>query len=184
MTTWADPRQRSQVRRLDIASGSLTPLVSVGAGDQSLLMNDGKCDPRGRLPAGTMHLAALPGRGALFRYDPPDGAESMIEGVGISNGLAWDSLGTTPYYIDLLLGRSSGCAMTVNPDGSSIVALRSTWRVIPACRTGWPSTPRTACGLPSGEVELFAGSTLPVTFSRRYGFLSPVRRAVAWAATT
>lgn len=90
---------------LDIDSGSLTSLASVGAGDQSLLMNDGKCDPQGRFLAGTMHRAALAGHGALFRYDPPDGAVSLIEGVGISNGLAWDSLGTTLYYIDSLLGR-------------------------------------------------------------------------------
>ncbi|MBC7632685.1 SMP-30/gluconolactonase/LRE family protein [Aeromicrobium sp.] len=90
---------------LDTDSGSLTPLASVRAGELSQMMNDGKCDPQGRFLAGTMHPAALPGHGALFRYDPPAGAVSLIEGVGISNGLAWDSLGTTLYYIDSLLGR-------------------------------------------------------------------------------
>lgn len=89
---------------LDTVSGRLTPLASVRTGG-SLRMNDGKCDPQGRFLAGTMHRDARPDCGSLFRYDPPDTAVPLIEQVGISNGLAWDSLGTTLYYIDSLLGR-------------------------------------------------------------------------------
>jgi sugar lactone lactonase YvrE len=90
---------------LDTGTGRLTPLASAGDSGGDLLMNDGKCDPQGRFLAGTMHRDALPGRGALLRYDPPGTAVPVIGGVGISNGLVWDSVGTTMYYIDTLLGR-------------------------------------------------------------------------------
>lgn len=62
--------------------------------------NDGKCDPQGRLWAGTMGLKAEPRAGALYCF--PGGAESrhVVGDVTISNGLAWAPDGRTMYYID------------------------------------------------------------------------------------
>lgn len=61
--------------------------------------NDAKCDPQGRLWAGTMAMDESPGRGALYRVDA-GGVTRMVEGVSISNGLAWSPDGGTLYYID------------------------------------------------------------------------------------
>ena len=61
--------------------------------------NDAKCDPQGRLWAGTMAIDEAPGRGSLYRVDP-SGVARMLEGVSISNGLAWSPDGGTLYYID------------------------------------------------------------------------------------
>ena len=63
-------------------------------------MNDGKCDPVGRFFAGTMALTCTPGGGSLYRMDPGYAVKRMIEGVTISNGLAWSPDGKTLYYID------------------------------------------------------------------------------------
>lgn len=61
--------------------------------------NDAKCDPQGRLWAGTMAISEAPGRGALYRVDG-SGIARMVDGVSISNGLAWSPDGATLYYID------------------------------------------------------------------------------------
>ena len=63
--------------------------------------NDAKCDPHGRLWAGTMSLSEQPNCGNLYRIDPDDFQTSrMIANVSISNGLAWSPEGSTMYYID------------------------------------------------------------------------------------
>jgi sugar lactone lactonase YvrE len=92
-------------RALDTVTGRTELLASVAAGDPDVLMNDGACDPAGRFLAGTMTRGAEAGRGALYRYDPPGAAVSVLGGVGVSNGLAWNSTGSVLYYIDTLLGR-------------------------------------------------------------------------------
>ena len=61
--------------------------------------NDAKCDPQGRLWAGTMATSEVPGQGALYRVDG-SGATRVLDGVSISNGLAWSPDGATMYYID------------------------------------------------------------------------------------
>ncbi len=61
--------------------------------------NDAKCDPQGRLWAGTMAMTEVPKQGALYRVDAR-GASKMLGDVSISNGLAWSPDGATMYYID------------------------------------------------------------------------------------
>ena len=62
--------------------------------------NEGKCDPAGRFLAGTMAYDLTPGAGSLYRLDPDLTVTKMLDGVTISNGLAWSANGTTMYYID------------------------------------------------------------------------------------
>jgi sugar lactone lactonase YvrE len=64
--------------------------------------NDGKCDPAGRFWAGSMAHDERRGAGALYRLDPDHSVNRMLEGVGISNGLAWSVDGRTMFYIDTL----------------------------------------------------------------------------------
>jgi sugar lactone lactonase YvrE len=92
-------------RALAVSTGESELLAAVGADDFGALMNDGACDPAGRFLAGTMSRTAEAGRGALYRFDPPDAAVPVLTGVGVSNGLAWDTAGTTLFHIDTLLRR-------------------------------------------------------------------------------
>ncbi|QGV77019.1 SMP-30/gluconolactonase/LRE family protein [Streptomyces ficellus] len=64
-------------------------------------MNDAACDPGGRLLAGTMALdGTTPGAGALYRLDPDGTVTTLLDGVGISNGLGWSPDGRLLYYAD------------------------------------------------------------------------------------
>ncbi|WP_436499220.1 SMP-30/gluconolactonase/LRE family protein [Actinokineospora sp. HUAS TT18] len=76
-----------------------TPLGAVFDGPVGVRFNDAKCDPVGRLWAGTMH-ASLPGLGALYRFDLDGSVVPVRTGVGISNGLGWSPDGTRMYYVD------------------------------------------------------------------------------------
>lgn len=62
--------------------------------------NDGKCDPLGRFWAGTMSLSEEPGAGNLYTLEKELSVSKKIEGVTISNGMAWSKDHTTFYYID------------------------------------------------------------------------------------
>ena len=63
-------------------------------------MNDGKCDPTGRLWAGSMAFDAKAGAGSLYRLDPDGTTREVLRDVTVSNGLAWTPDGTTMFYID------------------------------------------------------------------------------------
>ena len=62
--------------------------------------NDGRTDPEGRLWTGTMALSLRPGAADLWRLDPDWTLHRMVEGVTVSNGLAWTADASTLYYID------------------------------------------------------------------------------------
>jgi sugar lactone lactonase YvrE len=62
--------------------------------------NDGAADPWGRFWVGSMALDAAPGRGSLYRYHASTGAELIVGGVTISNGIGWSPDGRTMYYVD------------------------------------------------------------------------------------
>jgi sugar lactone lactonase YvrE len=88
---------RDRVASLDPSSGTVTHLVSVGPTREGLRCNDGKCDPRGRLWVGTMGPA---GSAALYCVDTDLSVKQKLDGVTISNGLAWNRAGTRFYYVD------------------------------------------------------------------------------------
>ena len=75
----------------------ITPVAEARPG---LRFNDGKCDPAGRFWAGTMAYDQSSGAAALYRLDSNGRATLMLDGVTISNGLAWSLDGRTMYYID------------------------------------------------------------------------------------
>ena len=84
----------------DPLSGSRRTIVDPEAELPGNRFNDGKCDPLGRFWAGTMDDAEQAFSGSLYRLDPDLSWKRIIEGVGISNGLAWSPDGRTMYYID------------------------------------------------------------------------------------
>jgi len=64
--------------------------------------NDGKADPRGRVIAGTM---GKDGTAALYKLDLDGSVHTLLEGVTISNGLAWSGDGLGFFYIDTPTGQ-------------------------------------------------------------------------------
>lgn len=67
--------------------------------DEDIRFNDGKCDPSGRLWAGTMPMRG-PNKGKLYRMDNPNSIQVMIDSVSISNGIVWTADKKTMYYND------------------------------------------------------------------------------------
>ena len=64
--------------------------------------NDCKCDPAGRLYAGTMDLQGRPGCGKLYCINPDWSWKTVLEPVDYSNGLVW--LKDRMYYTDTYKG--------------------------------------------------------------------------------
>jgi sugar lactone lactonase YvrE len=63
-------------------------------------MNDAKCDPAGRLLAGTTAFDFSPHSAALYRVEPDWSVEQIVRDVTQSNGIAWSPRGTRMYFID------------------------------------------------------------------------------------
>lgn len=82
--------------------GQLRVCRPVEADRDDTRMNDGKCDSAGRFWAGTMALDMRPGAGALYRLERDLQLSRLLDGLGISNGLAWSLDDRTMYFVDSL----------------------------------------------------------------------------------
>jgi sugar lactone lactonase YvrE len=88
-------------RRLLLHDGDRADVLASVDGDQpDIRFNDCKCDPQGRLWAGTMSKDGSPGAAALYRLTPAAGLELVVAGTTISNGLGWSPAGERMYFID------------------------------------------------------------------------------------
>ncbi|MGW8482466.1 SMP-30/gluconolactonase/LRE family protein [Microbacterium sp. NPDC055903] len=67
--------------------------------------NDGTVDPQGRLLAGSMAGAGAGPVGRLLRIDREGTVQTVVDGVTISNGVAFSPDGTIAYYVDTVTGR-------------------------------------------------------------------------------
>ena len=63
-------------------------------------MNDAKCDPAGRLFAGTTAFDFSPHAAALYRVAPDWSFGQVVRDVTQSNGIAWSPDGSRMYFID------------------------------------------------------------------------------------
>lgn len=95
------------IARLDCAEGRMSLVCAPEGHDAAAVrFNDGKCDPRGRLVAGTTSLRGERGVCGLFSFDAAGGtgggmrARKLLDGVSISNGVAWSADGGRMYHID------------------------------------------------------------------------------------
>jgi sugar lactone lactonase YvrE len=77
-----------------------TVLAEVEADLPANRFNDCKCDPQGRLWAGTMSKQRRAGTAALYRLDAEGPLTRVLEGTTISNGLGWSPEGERMYFID------------------------------------------------------------------------------------
>ena len=83
------------------ADGTLTRKVADAPYDPTHhRFNDGRCDPQGRFLAGYMNEARDAATAALVRLDPDFTQTRVLEGMTISNGLAFSPDGRTMYHAD------------------------------------------------------------------------------------
>ena len=62
--------------------------------------NDGKCDPAGRLWAGTMPICEEGNTGAMYCLHADSRSEKMADDYAIPNGILWNANATEMYHID------------------------------------------------------------------------------------
>ncbi len=85
--------------------------------------NDGKVDPWGRFVAGTMAWDGARPVGELYMLWPDNSVTTLLEGVTVSNGLAWSAPGDVFYYIDTPTHRID--AFDVHAAGGAISGRRT-----------------------------------------------------------
>ena len=81
-----------------------TLLVPVEADNPRVRMNDAKCDPLGRLWAGTMAYDFTPGASSLYRFDET-GPIPVETGCTIANGMGWSPDSNIMYFVDSATSR-------------------------------------------------------------------------------
>jgi sugar lactone lactonase YvrE len=87
--------------RLDLDGGALTFLAGPPEPVPGTRFNDGKVSPDGRFFAGTMDEERLSRPiAALYRLDPDGSLHRVVDGLVVSNGLAWSADGATMFHSD------------------------------------------------------------------------------------
>jgi sugar lactone lactonase YvrE len=85
---------------LPAAGGSPRLVAPVEPHRSDTRMNDGACDSRGRLWAGSMSLAGDTRTAALYRLDADLAVTCVLPGVSVSNGIGWSPDDRLMYHVD------------------------------------------------------------------------------------
>ena len=85
---------------LDPETGAVEKLHDPEPDQPDSRLNDGRCDRRGRFWAGSMIETFDRAGGALYRFDPNRSCHRMVEGLTVSNGLAWSPDDRVMYHAD------------------------------------------------------------------------------------
>ncbi len=88
--------------------------------EKDVRMNDGSADPWGRFWIGSMAFDTAEGQGILYRYQDSTGADIVLRGATISNGLGWSPDRTTMYYVD----SGPGTLSAFDVDGAGEISAR------------------------------------------------------------
>ena len=135
---------RNQVIRL---GGSEEILIDdLLSGDRNVRVNDGGCDPVGRLLVGTMAYDGRIGAGVLLRIDFDGSVTTLLRDLTISNGIDWSGDGSRmylcdsgdrviyAYHYDVVTGDLSGRHALISfpsgagePDGMTVDASDNLW---------------------------------------------------------
>jgi len=187
----------------DDPRADLVMVAPIEADNPGNRMNDAKCDPAGRLWAGTMAFDFARHAGSLYRMETDRRWRRVLSDVTISNGLGWSPAGTTMYFVDS--GESAVDAFAFDPvtgvatnrrrliefgqgegmpDGLTVDADGHLWVAMFGAGLVRRFSPR---GVPSGQVRLpvsqvtsvaFGGSALDTLFVTSAAYrLTPARLA-------
>ncbi|WP_018924592.1 SMP-30/gluconolactonase/LRE family protein [Salsuginibacillus kocurii] len=88
------------ISTFDMETKEQTVRVPLMSNKPSIRFNDAKCDPSGRLWAGTMAFGSTPGRADLFRLEESFEYTHVLSDLTVSNGMAWDTERELMYFID------------------------------------------------------------------------------------
>jgi sugar lactone lactonase YvrE len=163
--------------RVALLDGAATEwIATVDRGDR---MNEAKCDPAGRLWAGTLTNEQRRGASGLYRLDGGT-IEPVLEDVTLSNGIGWSPDGRTMYYVDTptetvdafdfdpATGAVSGRRRFVDlhdvpgrPDGLTVDADGAVWV---AMARGWAVRRFLADGTPDRVLDVPAYKVTSCTF--------------------
>jgi sugar lactone lactonase YvrE len=106
-------------------------IAEVNHDPNTMRLNDGKCDRHGRFWAGSIahnpisptEVVPTPNSGRLYYLDVDQTVHNALEGVTVSNGMAWSSDDRTFYFIDS--GTFSVDAFDFNLSTASLTNRRS-----------------------------------------------------------
>lgn len=85
---------------LDLDTGEVRLLAKPETSAPMIRFNDGKCDPAGRLLAGTLHMAGTARQAHLYLLEAGCPVRTLLDSLSISNGLAWSADHRTFYHVD------------------------------------------------------------------------------------
>lgn len=89
-----------KIARYDLVTEKLEWLAEVEKDEKLNRFNDGKCDAKGRLWAGTLNRKFIEGSAAFYMIGTDLKVKKQLEKISVSNGLAWTEDNKTMYYID------------------------------------------------------------------------------------
>lgn len=89
----------SDLHFLNFDTGETKPFVQVESGFDNRL-NDGRVDGKGRLWIGTMDNQYTRPNGGLYKVDPDGTVTKMLEGINVSNGIAFSPNNDKFYFTD------------------------------------------------------------------------------------
>lgn len=90
---------------LDISTELFSLHSPLDSANVETRLNDGKCDPMGRLWVGGMHMPQTEAAGLLWMVDGEGNTTQQLDSITISNGLVWTKDKQTFYYIDTPTGK-------------------------------------------------------------------------------
>ena len=111
-------------------AGSQQCLVDLPEDWSVMRMNDGVCDPAGRLLCGSTSWEAGARPGNLYQLSGGGRVRTLLRGLGMSNGMGWSPDGRSFYHVDTLAHSVS--VYDYAPETGELGALRSAFRVDPA----------------------------------------------------
>lgn len=92
---------RASVVLFDPATEDTTVLATVAHENEAMRLNDGKVGPDGAFWVGSMNTERdRPPTACLYRVTRDGEVSTAVEGLGVSNGLAWSPAGDVMYHTD------------------------------------------------------------------------------------
>lgn len=90
------------IKLTDVPFTAFEPVMHPDSDRPGNRFNDAKCDPAGRLWAGTMDDEEKEATGRLYCLDNLKTARRFKDNVNLSNGLGWSPDGRTMYFVETL----------------------------------------------------------------------------------